>query len=201
MKLPFFRSQRAHRQAIKLSYAEPHASCSSRVEGVDRSSSNKAAQGSGPHRNYHSIHGSYASQTCTATAQGRASNCHRQRDAAGGSDAVALGARPLGTRSDPRSLWEAEKSRRHVPLSSRMRKVLSKRMGNDATWILPSKRAASGHLTAVNKAWRKTITSANLEAYANGTKTLPSNLVLYSGRHTFATDMLAAGQSLSNLKE
>ena len=93
------------------------------------------------------------------------------------------------------------KAKRHVPLSNRMQQLLRRRMSDDIEWVFPSARSASGHLATVNKAWGETRAAANRELTEQGKRALPADLVTYSARHTFATDMLAAGQSLGHLNE
>jgi integrase len=93
------------------------------------------------------------------------------------------------------------KSKRYVPLSERIRKLLSLRKSGDSPWIFPSKRAGSGHLTTISKQWRTTVAAANL---ANANQKLPqisTDLKLYCARHTFATDMLAEGLNIVEVKE
>ena len=93
------------------------------------------------------------------------------------------------------------KSKRFVPLSERIRKLLSLRKSGDSPWIFPSKRASSGHLTTISKQWRTTVAAANL---ANANQKLPPispDLKLYCARHTFATDMLAEGLNVVEVKD
>jgi site-specific recombinase XerD len=78
---------------------------------------------------------------------------------------------------------KSKKSRRFVPLTARVSAALKARE-NYATegWVFPSKKAKSGHITdrEVSKQW--------LEAKALAG--IPSNVVMYCARHTFATDAL-----------
>lgn len=98
------------------------------------------------------------------------------------------------------------KSKRYVPLSDRMRHLLRRReQGTEQEkanpWVFPSKRAKVGHLTTVAKQWAATLEIANLEAAEQKLPPIPSNLKLYCARHTFATDMLAEGLNVAEVKE
>ena len=78
---------------------------------------------------------------------------------------------------------KTRKSTRHVPLSDRVRNALRVRAQAAKTeWVLPSKASKTGHIThtAIEKHFRKSREDANL----------PKELVLYSARHSFATDLL-----------
>lgn len=78
---------------------------------------------------------------------------------------------------------KTEKSRRHVPLSDRVRNLLRVRAGDSKSeWVFPSKRRGRGHISyfPVAKSFAKCRKDAGL----------PEDLVLYSARHSFATDML-----------
>ncbi len=78
---------------------------------------------------------------------------------------------------------KTRKSTRHVPLSDRVRAALRLRaQGAKAEWVFPSKQSKSGHIghTAIEKPFRKARKDAKL----------PKELVLYSARHSFATDLL-----------
>jgi integrase len=78
---------------------------------------------------------------------------------------------------------KTEKSRRHVPLSDRVRRLLRARaQGATSEWVFPSVRKKGSHISyfSVAKYFTKTREKAGL----------PDNLVLYSARHSFATDML-----------
>jgi hypothetical protein len=73
---------------------------------------------------------------------------------------------------------KTEEGRRRVPMSNRIFDVLKQRCGgNREGWVLPSKRAASAHLTTMAKRFR--------EARVKGG--LPEDLVLYCGRHDYGT--------------
>ena len=87
---------------------------------------------------------------------------------------------------------KTRKATRHVPLSDRVRDALRVRSEKAKTangkpkseWVFPSKRKDSqtGHIThtALEKPFRQVRTEAKL----------PKELVLYSARHSFATDLL-----------
>ena len=73
-------------------------------------------------------------------------------------------------------------SRRHIGMSERLREVLKARIAAfpDSQWIFPSKRAKSGHIYGVNKAYLAVRRNLGLS----------DDLVLYSARHTFGTDLM-----------
>ncbi|HEU5452999.1 MAG TPA: site-specific integrase [Terriglobales bacterium] len=72
------------------------------------------------------------------------------------------------------------KSRRWVPLSQRVSDALMVRLrGRTEGWVFPSKRAKSGHIETVNQQWVEARKKAGL----------PQSVVLYSGRHTFGTEV------------
>ncbi len=78
---------------------------------------------------------------------------------------------------------KTRKSTRHVPLSDRVRAALRARALRAKTeWVFSSRRSKSGHIThtAIEKPFRKAREDAKL----------PKELVLYSARHSFATDLL-----------
>jgi integrase len=78
---------------------------------------------------------------------------------------------------------KTRKSTRHVPLSDRVRAALRVRAEKARTeWVFPSKTSKAGHIThtAIEKPFRKAREDAKL----------PKELVLYSARHSFATDLL-----------
>lgn len=80
---------------------------------------------------------------------------------------------------------KTRKATRHVPLSDRVRDRLRVRAkGAKTEWVFPSKRKKSktGHIThtAIEKPFRMVRKAAKL----------PKELVLYSARHSFATDLL-----------
>ncbi len=84
---------------------------------------------------------------------------------------------------------KTRKSTRHVPLSDRVRDALKVRFERNnglikkakSEWVFPSK-SKTGHIThtAIEKPFRKARKDAKL----------PKELVLYSARHSFATDLL-----------
>jgi len=80
---------------------------------------------------------------------------------------------------------KTRKSTRHVPLSDRVRDALRRRARNAKTeWVFASKRKGTktGHIThtGIEKPFR----------IAREAAKLPKELVLYSARHSFATDLL-----------
>jgi integrase len=88
------------------------------------------------------------------------------------------------------------KSKRYVPLSDRMRRLLRLRNPGDSPWVFPSKRAGCGHLTTINKQWTATVEAVNLAAAEQNLPPLPTALKLYCARHTWGTDMLAEGMDI-----
>ena len=81
------------------------------------------------------------------------------------------------------------KARRFVPMTNRVMTALAaRRKGQTEGWIFPSKRRASaGHMTTVARAFRSLCRKLGLS----------SKLVLYSGRYTFGTRVLAATGNLA----
>jgi integrase len=78
---------------------------------------------------------------------------------------------------------KTEKAKRHVPLSDRVRNLLRVRAQDaKSEWVFPSKRSVKGHISyfPVGKQFSETRKDAGL----------PDDIVLYSARHSFATDML-----------
>jgi len=78
---------------------------------------------------------------------------------------------------------KTKKSRRHVPLSDRVRNLLRVRADSASNeWVFPSPRRKGSPMSyfPVAKDFTKTRMAAGL----------PDSLVLYSARHSFATDML-----------
>jgi integrase len=89
---------------------------------------------------------------------------------------------------------KTEKSRRYVPLSNRVRDLLKVRAGKTINeWVFPSPRKRGAHLSY----------SAIAKPYSRLRKELglPEDLVLYSARHTFATDMLDKTGNLSKVQK
>lgn len=75
------------------------------------------------------------------------------------------------------------KARRHVPLSERVRAVLQDRQKSATNdWIFPSPRKKGSPISYYTIAKGMKIVREKMN--------LPKDLVLYSARHTFATDML-----------
>jgi integrase len=89
---------------------------------------------------------------------------------------------------------KSEKSDRHVPMSDRMRQMLRVRaQGETSPWVFPSPRKKGFPLSMgpVNKGFKKLREALDI----------PSDLVLYSGRHTFATDLLDATGNIKLVSE
>jgi integrase len=90
-------------------------------------------------------------------------------------------------------------ARRYVGLTERMRETLDraqkrnvKRKKSSSPFVFPS-RAKSGHVGNFSKLWARTI------ARANKVRHLPDDIVLYSARHTFATEFLRGGGDIGTL--
>lgn len=78
---------------------------------------------------------------------------------------------------------KTETARRYVPLSSRVRILLQARQpGTSSPWVFPSKRRKAMHISYFPVA--KQFSRVRKEAK------IPKGVVLYSARHSFATDML-----------
>jgi integrase len=78
---------------------------------------------------------------------------------------------------------KTENSRRLVPMSDRVEKLVQARIGERKKgWLFTSKRGKDKRLTTVAKQFRS----------LRETLGLPASFVLYCARHTFATDILAA---------
>lgn len=98
---------------------------------------------------------------------------------------------------------KTRKSTRYVPLSDRVREALRVRFDRNETvlkrfkseWVFPSRRpnAKAGHIThtAIERPFRQARKAAKL----------PKELVLYSARHSFATDLLDRSGNLMLVKE
>ena len=85
---------------------------------------------------------------------------------------------------------KTEKSRRYVPLSDRVRNLLRVRsQGATSIWVFPSPRKKGSHISYFPIAKQFSLVRKALG--------LPKDLVLYSARHTFATDMLDKTGNLS----
>jgi integrase len=88
---------------------------------------------------------------------------------------------PTKTYANPHG--KTKRSRRHVPLSDRLVDHLFVRAGGKTEgWLFPSKKAKSGHVHV------DTLTHEFQEA--RDAAGLSKEIVLYSARHTFATDAL-----------
>lgn len=82
---------------------------------------------------------------------------------------------------------KSPRGRRYVPLSPRVKRALLARYkGETEGWVFTAKRARSGHLTTVAKAFQKARTMAGL----------PKDLVPYCARHGFGTEMYRATKNL-----
>ena len=74
---------------------------------------------------------------------------------------------------------KSKRARRWVPLSDRLISRLSSRcLGRSEGWLFPSRRSASGHLVSPWKAFRRARREAGVS----------SDILLYTGRHTFGTE-------------
>lgn len=75
---------------------------------------------------------------------------------------------------------KTETGERYVPMSDRVAGILLTRVGGrEDGWIFPAE-SASGHMTTIDKQWRKARADAKL----------PTELVMYCGRHDFGTEMM-----------
>jgi integrase len=85
---------------------------------------------------------------------------------------------------------KTEKSRRHVPLSQRLFDALFVHVGaRKDGWLFPAKKAKSGHVHPDSLShW---FNDARVDAG------LPADIVLYSARHTFATDALSGSGNVA----
>lgn len=82
---------------------------------------------------------------------------------------------------------KTKRSRRYLPMSERVIQVLeARRNGQTEGWVFPSD-SASGHITTVAKAFAKVRTELGLS----------KEIVLYSGRHSFATKVMGATGDLA----
>lgn len=90
---------------------------------------------------------------------------------------------------------------RYVPLSDRVRAALAEHEGKPDNWIFPSSRSKSGHRPRVDKQWTACRKAVNEEAGRQGYPQLPERLVLYCGRHTFATDLYKESKNLKLVQD
>ena len=82
---------------------------------------------------------------------------------------------------------KTKKSRRFVPMSDRMAKVLTACCGGRKEgWVFPSTRSKSGHIETIAKGFQALRTRAGVS----------SKVVLYSARHTYGSYALAATGNL-----
>lgn len=85
---------------------------------------------------------------------------------------------------------KTEKARRYVPLSDRVRAILQARAnGRTEGWVFPSPRKKNSPISYFMIAKGMQLVRKKLA--------LPKDLVLYSARHTFATDMLEVTGNLA----
>lgn len=92
------------------------------------------------------------------------------------------------------------RARRHLAMTTRVRAMLLERWaakkkadekGRGSVWVFPSSRTKSGHIRA-----------SSLSMFFGRTKRklgLPADMVLYSARHTFATDIMEATGDISKV--
>ena len=79
------------------------------------------------------------------------------------------------------------RSRRYIPMHDRVTSALTtRRKGQSDGWVFPSD-SKTGHLTTVAKAFENAREKAGLS----------KEIVLYSARHTFATQLMGASGDLS----
>jgi integrase len=90
----------------------------------------------------------------------------------------------------------ADAGSRFVPFTDRMKSIFAEHKGKEDAFLFPSKCAKCGHRTTISKQWRACILSANVEQKQKDLPLLPEDLVPYSGRHTFATDLLNESKNL-----
>ena len=75
---------------------------------------------------------------------------------------------------------KTESACRTLPLSSRFWELLARRkMDRTEGWVFPSRRSSTGHIVSVEKQWLKCRKALGLDR----------RYVLYSGRHTFGTNV------------
>jgi integrase len=99
---------------------------------------------------------------------------------------------------------KSQRARRHVGMTDRMRarfRDIEARNKKESPWIFPSRIKRLGHVLTVNKMWDETIADVRAATRKGGSHAhaLPDGLVLYSARHTFATQFLANGGDLGKL--
>lgn len=92
------------------------------------------------------------------------------------------------------------RSKRFVGMTDRMRnRIRVIQQGSEGPWVFPSPDSITGHRVTVTKAWGLTIKAARLLARKRELGVIPEGIVLYSARHTFATNFLANGGDLAKL--
>jgi len=78
---------------------------------------------------------------------------------------------------------KTEQAKRYVPLSDRVRQLLwARKLGGNSPWIFPSKRGKEKHISYFPVAKQFSRVRRDCK--------IPKGVVLYSARHSFATDML-----------
>ena len=104
---------------------------------------------------------------------------------------------------------KTDNSERYLPITDRMRTALKAhklQMASDhprvadSPWVFPSWKQAQAHIANPKDAWQDLIVAAESEAKKRNLPKLPDGLVLYSCRHTFATNFLdASGGNVGKL--
>lgn len=103
------------------------------------------------------------------------------------------------------------KARRFVGLTDRMHQRLrwikernaaeaEQAKQEESPWVFPSD-GKNGHRENTTKIWGQTLLKAKKAAKERKLGALPDGLVLYSARHTFATNFLAAGGDIAKLSK
>lgn len=103
---------------------------------------------------------------------------------------------------------KTENAERAVGLTERMAdafksaKARNQRRGVESAWVFPSSRSGEGHYVSFSNAWADMLPHVNAAIAKRGLPGLPPGLVLYSCRHTFATNFLkASGNNQAALKK
>ena len=90
-------------------------------------------------------------------------------------------------------------ARRHLPMTRRVRDMLAERAGNGSAWVFPRRGRVRGQ-PATDLPMRGRTFSAAFSVFKRK-QGLPKEVVLYSARHTFATDLLAFTGNTAHLKK
>jgi integrase len=104
---------------------------------------------------------------------------------------------------------KSQQARRWIGITDRMRQRLKwiaernaaeaeKKKQDDSPWVFPSD-GKDGHRENTTKVWGQTLLEVEKAAKQRKLGALPDGLVLYSARHTFATNFLAAGGDIAKL--